>query len=64
MIPPTPNELWTARRQAIDATISRIVHTIPEWASTADDWDIVELAVRMIDADDYLAEVDGRIELR
>lgn len=64
MTPPTPNELWTARRQAIDATISRIVHTIPEWASTADDWDIVELAVRMVDRDDRFAEVDGRVEPR
>lgn len=57
-----PKELWQARRAAIDAQISRIIHKIPERAAAMDPWDIQLLAVRMADGPAQFAEVDGRIE--
>lgn len=57
----TSDELWDARRAAIDSAISTICRLLPEWAATIDDWDLICLAVRMADGEHQFAEVDGRI---
>jgi len=61
---PAPEEFWQARREAIDSQISRVCRVLPRFAAAADDWDVVRLAVRLVDHADLVYEIDGRMMFR